>query len=87
MGVVSHAVLQSGGSVTGVVPYAMVAAGGEVDQAKGLRGPHVALKEEGRENVRSGVLCACMADLTSTRALQVETVSPALRSAGDAAWG
>ncbi|KAI0956704.1 hypothetical protein AcW1_005318 [Taiwanofungus camphoratus] len=53
MGVVSHAVLQSGGSVTGVVPYAMVAAGGEVDQAKGLRGPHVALKEEGRENVET----------------------------------
>lgn len=52
MGAVSGAVLDAGGEVTGVVPYAMVAAGGEVDQTKGKRGPAVLLKEKGRERVR-----------------------------------
>lgn len=32
MGVVSSAVLEAGGKVTGIVPYAMVAAGGEGDK-------------------------------------------------------
>ena len=35
MGVVSGAALEKGGKVTGVVPYAMVAAGGEKEQATG----------------------------------------------------
>lgn len=53
MGAVSSAVLDAGGEVTGVVPYAMVAAGGEIDQTKGKRGPAVLLKEKGRERVRA----------------------------------
>ena len=35
MGVVSGAVVEAGGQVTGVIPYAMVAAGGEKEQADG----------------------------------------------------
>ncbi len=35
MGVVSGAVIDAGGRVTGVIPYAMVAAGGEKEQADG----------------------------------------------------
>ena len=53
MGAVSGAALEAGGDVAGVVPYAMVAAGGEVDQSKGIHAPHIALKEKGREKVRS----------------------------------
>ncbi|KAI0806906.1 hypothetical protein C8Q74DRAFT_1362475 [Fomes fomentarius] len=49
MGEVSGAVLDAGGDVTGIVPYAMVSAGGEVDQTKGVHAPHVQLKEKGRE--------------------------------------
>jgi len=54
MGVVSGAVLESGGEVTGVVPWAMVKAGGEGDKGvgKGLRDFHVVLDEKGRERVR-----------------------------------
>lgn len=52
MGAVSGAVLDAGGDVTGVTPYAMVAAGGEADQKSGARGAHVQLKETGREKVR-----------------------------------
>ncbi|KAI0694162.1 hypothetical protein C8T65DRAFT_585234 [Cerioporus squamosus] len=51
MGAVSGAALEAGGDVTGVVPYAMVAAGGEVDQTKGVHAPHIVLKEKGREKV------------------------------------
>lgn len=32
MGAVASAVLEAGGKITGVVPYAMVAAGGEADK-------------------------------------------------------
>lgn len=53
MGEVSGAVLDAGGDVTGIVPYAMVSAGGEVDQTKGVHAPHVQLKEKGRERVCS----------------------------------
>ena len=53
MGAVSGAALEAGGDVAGVVPYAMVAAGGEVDQSKGIHAPHIALREKGREKVRS----------------------------------
>ena len=56
MGAVSRAVLEAGGDVAGVVPYAMVAAGGEVDQSKGIHAPHIALKEKGREKVRAAIL-------------------------------
>ena len=59
MGAVSRAVLEAGGEVKGVVPYAMVAVGGEVDAVKGTKAAHILLKEEGvRAKVRSrfGVL-------------------------------
>ena len=52
MGVVSGAALEAGGEVTGVVPFAMVAVGGEIDQVRGTKGAHVLLKEAGREKVR-----------------------------------
>lgn len=55
MGVVSGAVLEHGGDVTGVVPYAMVAAGGEDDKTSGSpKTPSVTyvLNERGRERVR-----------------------------------
>jgi hypothetical protein len=54
MGVVSGAVLESGGEVTGVVPWAMVKAGGEGDKGVGVgsRELHVVLDEKGRERVR-----------------------------------
>ena len=54
MGVVSGAALEKGGKVTGVVPYAMVAAGGEAEQRKGSaesKGAKIALIEQGREKV------------------------------------
>ena len=54
MGVVSGAALEKGGKVTGVVPYAMVAAGGEAEQLKGSaesKGAKIALIEQGREKV------------------------------------
>jgi hypothetical protein len=54
MGIVSGAVLEHGGHVTGVVPFAMVAAGGEGDKADGTtKTPAVAylLNEKGREKV------------------------------------
>ncbi|CAL1703449.1 unnamed protein product [Somion occarium] len=54
MGVVSGAALEKGGKVTGVVPYAMVAAGGEAEQMKGTsesKGATVALDEHGREAI------------------------------------
>ncbi|KAI0781391.1 hypothetical protein BD413DRAFT_505009 [Trametes elegans] len=49
MGAVSGAVLDAGGDVTGVTPFAMIAAGGEIDQSKGIHQPHIQLKEKGRE--------------------------------------
>lgn len=52
MGTVSGAALDAGGEVTGVVPYAMVAAGGEKDQVTGSSATYVELKEKGREKVR-----------------------------------
>ena len=56
MGAVSGAVLEAGGDVTGVVPYAMAAAGGEVDQTQGNRLPPIQLKEKGREKVRAAII-------------------------------
>ncbi|PIL30573.1 hypothetical protein GSI_07273 [Ganoderma sinense ZZ0214-1] len=60
MGTVSGAALAAGGDVTGVVPYAMVVAGGERGQVGGAnananasadRATYVALEEQGREKV------------------------------------
>lgn len=59
MGVVSGAVLEKGGKVTGVIPYAMVAAGGEAEQMKSskeAKAALVALDERGRENVKTIVV-------------------------------
>jgi len=54
MGIVSGACLQEGGDVTGIVPFAMVAAGGEQEKSKS--NIHVHLKEEGRERVKTIVV-------------------------------
>jgi predicted Rossmann-fold nucleotide-binding protein len=53
MGIVSGAVLKAGGQVTGVVPYAMVAAGGEgeTDGKTTSSASTVILNESGREKV------------------------------------
>ncbi|KAJ3486504.1 hypothetical protein NLI96_g4207 [Meripilus lineatus] len=57
MGLVSGAALAAGGKVTGVVPFAMVAAGGEQEQkAKATLSALVALDEKGRENVHTVVV-------------------------------
>ena len=58
MGLVSGAVLESGGDVTGVVPLAMVAAGGE-GQAEGDK-INVILNEKGREKVRTEIISCQM---------------------------
>ncbi|KAI0263718.1 hypothetical protein BC834DRAFT_885220 [Gloeopeniophorella convolvens] len=58
MGVVSGAVLEHGGSVTGVVPSAMSRAGGESEQVVSENGVpvYVQLGEKGREKVESIVV-------------------------------
>lgn len=53
MGIVSGAVISHGGSVTAVIPSAMLRAGGEGDQTTG---GHIDLAEEGREKVESVVV-------------------------------
>lgn len=54
MGVVSGAALAKGGKVTGVIPFAMVVAGGEKEKkAKATLEALIALDETGTENVRS----------------------------------
>lgn len=61
MGLVSGAVLEGGGDVTGVVPVAMVAAGGE-GNTSGAGGSskedkvNVILNEKGREKVRTEII-------------------------------
>ncbi|KAH8834084.1 hypothetical protein DL96DRAFT_1579391 [Flagelloscypha sp. PMI_526] len=61
MGVVSLAALEAGGKVTGVVPYAMVAAGGEKPQVTGdvafdTKNQKIELDEAGREGVETIVV-------------------------------
>ncbi|CAK5279427.1 unnamed protein product [Mycena citricolor] len=51
MGIVSGAVLDRGGKVTGIVPYAMVHAGGEQEKVGSDERKTVALVETGRENI------------------------------------
>ncbi|KAF7985006.1 hypothetical protein HWV62_9994 [Athelia sp. TMB] len=58
MGIVSGAVLDNGGDVTGVIPAAMLAAGGEGDKGNGgIKSPavDVVLNEHGREKVQSSM--------------------------------
>lgn len=53
MGVVSGAVLEKGGKVLGIVPAAMVKAGGEGEKGEPESGAvYVVLNEKGREMVR-----------------------------------
>ncbi|KAF8969942.1 hypothetical protein BDZ97DRAFT_1957525 [Flammula alnicola] len=52
MGVVSGSVLENGGKVIGVIPHAMIAAGGEKDKLRN-DDPKVPLTEVGREKVET----------------------------------
>jgi predicted Rossmann-fold nucleotide-binding protein len=54
MGIISGAVLQHGGSVTAIMPAAMLRAGGEGEPSP--TGGHIELEEKGREKVRTSVL-------------------------------
>ncbi|KAI0792817.1 hypothetical protein C8Q75DRAFT_731407 [Abortiporus biennis] len=56
MGVISGSVLENGGDVTGIIPFAMVAAGGEAEQIKGKTSGLVILNEKGREKVHTIVV-------------------------------
>ena len=51
MGIISGAVINAGGEATGIVPWAMVKAGGEKDKGVGVEKVYVVLDEEGREKV------------------------------------
>ena len=53
MGIVSGAVLGAGGDVVGVIPHAMLAAGGEGERVpvNGVPSVFVKLEEKGREKV------------------------------------
>ena len=54
MGIVSGAALRAGGDVVGVIPHAMLAAGGEGERVPGDGSNSIFIKlgEEGRERVR-----------------------------------
>ena len=58
MGIISKAALEGGGEVTGVVPWAMIKAGGEGDKGANVEKGgkekiwHVVLDEKGMEKVR-----------------------------------
>jgi hypothetical protein len=52
MGIISGSVLQHGGSVTAVVPAAMLRAGGEGERTGDAEGT-IQLDEAGREKVKS----------------------------------
>jgi hypothetical protein len=53
MGTVSGAVLEAGGRIVGIVPYAMVAAGGEGKNGTESWSLLASLDEEGLERVRT----------------------------------
>ncbi|KAF8636538.1 hypothetical protein AX17_003350 [Amanita inopinata Kibby_2008] len=56
MGLVSGAVLECGGKVTGVVPYAMTVAGGEQEKVASDASLRVQLNEVGRERIETVVV-------------------------------
>ncbi|KAF9453253.1 hypothetical protein P691DRAFT_755706 [Macrolepiota fuliginosa MF-IS2] len=56
MGVVSGTVLEHGGKVTGIVPYAMVISGGEREKGDSEKTLRVDIKEKGREAVETFVV-------------------------------
>ncbi|KAF5358323.1 hypothetical protein D9756_001671 [Leucocoprinus leucothites] len=53
MGVVSGAVLENGGKVTGIIPHAMIISGGEGSRVDDEEAKGVELKEKGREAVET----------------------------------
>ena len=53
MGIISGSVLQHGGSVTAVIPAAMLRAGGEGERTGGDAEGPIQLDEAGREKVKS----------------------------------
>lgn len=57
MGVVSGAVLDEGGKVTGIIPYAIHALGGEEEKGNGPKSEYVAeaLDEKRRAPVRNSI--------------------------------
>ena len=67
MGIISGAVLEGGGEVTGVLPYAMIAAGGEGDKSGGKGGTteksiHYVLNEVGSGKRWDNSVCSdCIA--------------------------
>ena len=67
MGIVSTSVAEKGGKVTGVVPQAMLAAGGEGDKTKDpeAHGAPVVLQDNDRANVTtvSAYHHICMSDV------------------------
>lgn len=68
MGVVSGAVLEAGGTVTGVIPYAMVVSGGEKEQTAGQALSKAAAETlfdgQNRQNVCQGLSLQNHAPLT-----------------------
>lgn len=56
MGVVSGAVLENGGKVTGIIPHAMIISGGEGSRVDDEEAKGVELKEKGREAVETVVV-------------------------------
>lgn len=53
MGIISGSVLQHGGSVTAVIPAAMLRAGGEGERTSDAENTTIQLDEAGREKVKS----------------------------------
>lgn len=80
MGVVSGAVIDAGGRVTGVIPYAMVAAGGEKEQAdseiQAMIKSGALFDGQNRQNVSGGFVCSNLDGWTTdtTAVAQEDTV-------------
>jgi hypothetical protein len=67
MGIVSDAAVAAGGDVTGITPYAIVAAGGEGPKAKRATQALALLQDPGREKVCPASVSAPAAPLTPAR--------------------
>lgn len=77
MGIVSGAVLEAGGDVVGVIPHAMLAAGGEGERVSEKDTPSffIKLEEAGRENVSVPGLRRTPYDSTAPQMEWVRTVA------------
>ncbi|TCD62389.1 hypothetical protein EIP91_006943 [Steccherinum ochraceum] len=84
MGVVSGGVLEKNGKVTGVVPYAMVSAGGEKEQTMdGAPGyGQVLLQEKGRELLKQGLTLAAKIVVDSMHQRKMEMAKRACAFVG-----